>query len=101
MAEALAQAAVHEDYMKRFLWPAEKAAGGIGKPGKKTLLQIMDEIRADKKLCASVHWKYGNKMMDGVMTRAPDEMIKYASQFTVSGDQLEEKMIEIINLTGE
>lgn len=87
--------------MAPYFYPVEKAAGGIGKPGKKTMLQTMEEICADKKLCASAHWSDGNKMKDGVMGRAPNEMIKYASQFAVSSDQLEEKMAEMINLVGE
>ncbi|RJE19326.1 hypA-like protein [Aspergillus sclerotialis] len=97
VAQALAQAAVHGDYMgDLYLFLVEKAAAN-GKPGKKTMLQLLEEMRADKKLCASAHWSDGNKT-EGVMERAPDEMIKYASQFTVSPDQLEEKMMEIINL---
>ncbi|BDD58748.1 hypothetical protein MAP00_004003 [Monascus purpureus] len=99
LAEALAQTAVHEDYIAPlYLVPAEKAAGGVGKRGEKTLLHILDEIHADKKLASSAHWSDRNKFKDGVMTRAPDEMIKYASQFTISGDQLEEKNAELVNL---
>lgn len=102
LAEALAETAIHEDYIAPlYLVPAEKAAGGVGKRGEKTLLQILDEIHADKKLASSAHWSDRNKFKDGVMTRAPDEMIKYASQFTISGDQLEEKNAELVNLAGE
>lgn len=64
------------------------------------MLQLLEEMRADKKLCSSVHWSDGNKL-DAVMERAPDEMIKYASQFTVSPDQLEQKMVEMIDLVGK
>ncbi|KAF7596577.1 hypothetical protein BBP40_000977 [Aspergillus hancockii] len=98
IAEALAQAAIHDDWTgPRFLLPAEKAAGGIGKPGKKTMLQILEEIRADEKLTNSSHWEDGNRMRDGVLVRAPDDMIKCAAEFTVSENQLEEKLVEIIN----
>ncbi|KAH8434572.1 questin oxidase family protein [Aspergillus melleus] len=98
IAEALAQAAIHEDWSgPRFLWPAEKLAGGIGKPGKKTLLQILEEIRGDENLTRSAHWEDGNKMRDGVLRRAPDEMLKYAAEFTVSEDQVEEKLAEMTN----
>lgn len=102
MTEALAQTAVHEDYLSPlFLEPAQKAAGGVGKPGKKTMLQILEEIRSDKKLANSVHWSDNNKFRDGVMNRAPEEMIKHASQFTVAADQLQEKNAELINTAGE
>ncbi|KAE8150168.1 hypothetical protein BDV25DRAFT_154887 [Aspergillus avenaceus] len=98
IAEALAQAAVHDDWTgTKFLVPAEKAAGGIGKQGKKSMLQILEEIRADTKLATSAHWEDSNKMRDGILVRAPDEMIKHAAEFTVSEDQLEEKLAEIIN----
>ncbi|OGM44780.1 hypA-like protein [Aspergillus bombycis] len=98
VAEALAQAATHEDWTgPMFLLPAEKAAGGIGKPGKKALLQILEEIRSDEKLANSAHWDDGNRMKDGVLVRAPDEMIKHAAEFTISEDQMEEKLVEIVN----
>ncbi|KAF5867126.1 hypothetical protein ETB97_004046 [Aspergillus alliaceus] len=98
IAEALAQTATHENWTgPMFLFPAEKAAGGIGKPGKKTLQHILEEIRNDRKLANSAHWEDGNRMRDGVLARAPDEMIKYAAEFTVSKDQLEEKLVEIID----
>jgi len=57
----------------------------------------LDEIRADKKLSNAAHWDDENKVRDGVMVRAPDEMIKYASQFKVEPDELEEKAAEMVN----
>jgi len=102
IAEALAQTAVHEEWTgPRFLWPAEKAAGGIGKPGKKTMLQLLEEARADKKLASSAYWEDGNKLRDGVLKRAPEEMIKYASQYTVSEDQIQEKFAEMVDVSGK
>ncbi|RHZ54690.1 questin oxidase family protein [Aspergillus thermomutatus] len=99
IAEGLAQTAVHEDWIGlSYLLPVEKAAGGIGKPGKKTMLQILNETRADRKLAESVKWEDGNKIRDGVLKRAPDEMIKYAAQFSVSAEQMEEKLAEVLNV---
>lgn len=40
-------------------------------------------------------------MRDGVLRRAPDEMLKYAAEFTVSKDQLEAKLAEMINTVGK
>ncbi|KAL2867472.1 questin oxidase family protein [Aspergillus lucknowensis] len=98
IAEALAQTAVHDDWTgPRYLFPAEEAAGGIGKRGEKTLLQLLEEARADEKLASSAHWDDGNKLRDGVLKRAPEEMLKYASQFTVSEDQMQEKLAEMAN----
>lgn len=84
-----------------YLLPVEKAAGGIGNPGKKTMLQILNEIRADKKLAESAKWEDGQKIRDGVLKRAPDEMIKYAAQFSVSAEQMEEKLAEVLNIVGK
>lgn len=101
VAQALAQAAVHDSWIGKLLIPAEKAAGGIGKRGTKTILQLLDEMRADKKLVESVQWLDGNKIREGILERAPDEMVKYASQYTVSAEQVEEKLAEMINAVGE
>ena len=102
VAEGLAQTAVHEDwYGPLFFWPVEKAAGGMAKHGKKSMLQILEEIRADEKLTRSAQYDDGQRMRNGVLKRAPDEMIKYAAEFTVSVDQIEEKTAEIINTVGE
>ncbi|RAL09166.1 questin oxidase family protein [Aspergillus homomorphus CBS 101889] len=98
VAEALAQTAVHEDWTgPMFFWPAEERAGGVGRRGEKSMLEILDEIRKDEKLAKSVRWEDGNKMRDGVLARAGEEMLKYAAEYTVSAEQLEEKVAEMIN----
>lgn len=102
VAQGLAQAAVHDDWIGRlFFLPAEKMAGGIGKPGQKSLFQLLDEIRKDKALVESVHWSDANKIRDGVLQRAPEQILKYASQFTVSEDQVEERLADMISTVGE
>lgn len=102
IAEALAQTAIHEDWIgPRFLHPTEKVAGGIGKPGKKTMLELLEASRADSKLANSVHWQDGNKLRDGVLKRAPDEMINLAAQFTVSEEQIPEKFAELVDVAGK
>jgi hypothetical protein len=97
LAEALAQAAVHSDWIGEFLLGVEKAAESIGKPSERTLASLLEEIRADKKLSTAAEWDDPNKIRDGIMKRAPDEMIKYASQWNVGPDQLEEKTAEMID----
>ncbi|GKZ19674.1 hypothetical protein AbraIFM66951_003702 [Aspergillus brasiliensis] len=98
MAQGLAQTAVHEDwYGPLFFWPVEKAAGGVAKHGGKSMLQILEEIRADEKLARSAQYDDSHRMKTGVLKRAPDEMIKYAAEFTVPVDRIEEKAAEIIN----
>jgi len=65
------------------------------------MLQLLEEARADKKLASSVLWEDGNKLRDGVLKRAPEEMIKYASQYTVSEDQIQEKFAEMVDVSGK
>jgi hypothetical protein len=101
VAQGLAQAAVHDDWLGRaFFLPAERMSAGVGVAGKKSLLELLNECRGDKALVESVKWEDGNKIRDGVMTRAPDHMLKYAAQFTVSQDQLEERLADMINTVG-
>lgn len=102
VAQGLAQTAVHDDWLGRaFFLPAEKMAGGIGKSGQKSTLHLINEMQADKALVKSVQWSDSNKIMDGVLHRAPEQMLKYASQFTVSEDQAEERLADMINTVGK
>lgn len=102
VAQALAQTAVHDEWMGRdFFLPAERTAGGIGKAGTKSLLQLLNEVRADDTLVRSVKWEDQNKIRDGVLTRGTQEMLKYAAQYTVSEEQVEERLADMINTVGE
>jgi hypothetical protein len=102
IAEALAQAAVHDNWMAPLFHGCEKAAKEIrGKDGsRKTIVQILDECKKDDKLSKSAHFEDGNKIRDGILKRAPEEMIKNAVQYTVKEQELEEKTAEMINAAG-
>jgi hypothetical protein len=99
VAEALAETAVHSVWIKPFLFGAEKAAKENGIP-EKTLVKILEDAVADEKLRNSPHVDDSNKVRDGVLVRAPDEMMKYASQYVVKPEQLEKKTAEMINFNG-
>lgn len=87
--------------MAPFFFEAEKAAKASGTAkSEKSIVQLLEEIRADKKLSSAAHWDDGNKIRDGILKRAPDEMLKYATQYTVTESQLEEKTAEMINASG-
>lgn len=66
-------------------------------PGVKILAQLLEEVRNDSTLAQSAHWPDTNKIRDGIMNRAPSEMIKYTNEYTVSVDQMDEKLAEMIN----
>ncbi|KAF3479537.1 HypA [Arthroderma uncinatum] len=98
VAQALAQTATHDNKLQAYFQPVERMANDAGKSGK-TLVQLQDELRNDPDIKGSVLWADTNKIFDGVMYRAPEKMIKYASQFTVGPDEIEEKLAELINAT--
>lgn len=93
IAEALAQASVHDDWITKYFLDVEKNA----QPGNKTIPQLLEEIRVDKKLSTAAEWSDGNKIRDGILARAPDEMVKYASQWTVGKGELEAKTAQMMN----
>ncbi|OAL34597.1 hypothetical protein AYO20_06227 [Fonsecaea nubica] len=98
VAEALAQAAIHEDWPGPFLWGAEAEAKNLSKPAGGTLVEILDEIRANTKLANSVEWPDPpNKVTDGLYKRAADEMIRVAARWQVAPEELEQKTAEMIN----
>ena len=104
VAEALAQAALHRDYLAPFFLGAEKQANQtveISSSIRKTLYDLLDEIRANEKLATSAHWDDDNKIRDGVLVRAPQEMIDIASQWTVRSEDLELRNAEMVNAVGK
>lgn len=100
IAEALAQAATHENWLAPFFFGAEEAAQKSDKPSGKSLVSLLDDIQADQKLSKAAKWEDENKIRDGILKRAPEEMIRYASQWRVAPDELEQKTAEMINATG-
>ena len=100
IAEALAQAAVHSGWIGRFLVDSEEEAARSTSESK-SLVQLLDEIRSDQKLSTAAHWDDSNKVRDGIMVRAPEEMIKYASQFKVNEQELDLRTAEMVNAVGK
>lgn len=99
VAEGLAQAAVHSNWIGKLVLPAEDATRMYPAfNGSKSLTELLHEIHGDKKLSSAAHWSDGNKIRDGILARAPDAMLKYASQYFVrSEDDLGKKTAEMIN----
>lgn len=65
------------------------------------MVELLDEIRADKKLSTAAHWEDSNKIRDGIMGRAPDEMINFGSQWKVEPGAVIQKTAEMTNATGK
>ena len=80
--------------------PAEEAAIRNQKAGKesKSIVDLIEQMQRDEKLKDAPHWEDGNKIRDGILARASDEMIHYASLFYISNpEQLSEKVAEMTN----
>ena len=100
VAEALAQVAIHPAWQDEFFFAVDEEVKRNRYPPA-DLVDILDGIRADKKLSGAPHWEDDNKIRDGIMVRAKDEMVKYASQWRVDPDRLEEAIAEITNAASE
>ncbi|KAG0646521.1 Questin oxidase [Hyphodiscus hymeniophilus] len=95
IAEALAQACIHDSWISPYLLKCEAAS--TSGTSDKILPQLIDEIRSNSKLSNAAHWEDGNKIRDGILKRAPDEMISIARQWNVSEDQIGAKTAEMIS----
>ncbi|EEP79062.1 predicted protein [Uncinocarpus reesii 1704] len=91
------EAVVDEYIFKGDEFADDMLAGGVGHSGEKTLVELQNDCRADPRLRDSAHWADSNKIFDGVLKRAPEEMMKVASQFTVGPDQIDQRLAELIN----
>ena len=107
VAEALAQAAVHEAWMKGLFLGCEERVEekdkekDKGKGEKKTIIQVLDECRKDETLRHAARQDDANKIRDGILKRAPREMVDMATQYVVrEEDDLEEKTAEMVNAAG-
>ncbi|KAF8536403.1 hypothetical protein BDD12DRAFT_748467 [Trichophaea hybrida] len=93
VAEGLAMAAISDNWISAVLAKGEEAAAVIN---SKTLVSLLGEIRNNDKLRTAPLWTDGNKVQ-GIIERAPEEMLSYVKQYKVPVDKLEEKMAESMN----
>ena len=97
IAEALAQAAVHDSWIGPFMLDAEKAAASSGGKGE-PMVELLDQVRANKKLSSAASWNDSNKIRDGILVRAPNEMIGIAAKWRVLPGEMIEKTAEMTNV---
>ncbi|KAF7542850.1 hypothetical protein G7Z17_g11224 [Cylindrodendrum hubeiense] len=96
IAEALAQAAVHTNPLQNYLLSSETAAQASISPSK-SLISLINDIHADEALQNAATWEDREKLVDGVLTRAEKDLIKYGSEWKVSESDLKRKTAEMIN----
>ncbi|KAH6840925.1 hypothetical protein B0I37DRAFT_438424 [Chaetomium sp. MPI-CAGE-AT-0009] len=97
VAEGLAQAAVHSGEIGGFLLGAEGKAREIGEGKGEGVLELMAELRRDEKLAGAARNGDANKIRDGVLVRAPEEMIALAARVRVRPEEVEEKTAEMFD----
>ncbi|KAK5656110.1 hypothetical protein OQA88_4870 [Cercophora sp. LCS_1] len=101
VAEALAQAAVHGNEIGGYLLGTEKLAresGGGGGGGEGWgVVELLDMIGADEKIKVAVRNEDGNKIRDGVLVRARDEMLRVAARVRMREDDVEERTVEMFD----
>lgn len=99
IAEALAQIAIHSTWLDQFFVDSERAVRASHIQSD-SLINIIDKIQMDHIVSSAAHWDDDNKIRDGVLARAKEEMIDYACQWQVQADRTEEAIAEIINACG-
>lgn len=97
IAEALAQAATHIDHLSAFL--LSPPSNSKDSPSAFDLLSLAQRSEA---LCNSAEWTDRNKLYDGVLTRALQDMISICSQYHVplNAASLNKAAAEMVSLDG-
>lgn len=102
IAEALAQAAAHDDAKISTLFSNAEQEAAISYPSRKpkSMLELVHEVRANATIRNAPQWTdFGFKMRDGIVGRAGEEMASLASQFRIKNEEedLERRTAEMIS----
>lgn len=96
IAEALAQAAVHDGWMQPLFIGAEQAASKPSGPSK-SIVELLDETHAEKRLAKAADVD-GNRIRDGILKTEAQTMIDIVAQYHISSaSELEERTAEMTN----
>lgn len=83
VAQGLAQAAIHKHQgLDEVLYDMEKAAAAE-KTAPVSILSLFEEVAKSPELSSAAHWDDPNKMRNGVLARARDEMVAVAAKVSV------------------
>ncbi|KAK3370199.1 hypothetical protein B0H63DRAFT_454404 [Podospora didyma] len=102
VAEALAQTAVHGNDLKGFLLESERLAAAAAEEDQKSekmpaIVELLEAIGKDENLAKAARMEDGNKIRDGVLVRAREDMIRVASRVRVRPDELDERTAEMFD----
>ena len=100
VAEALAQAAAHDDSHIALLFQHAERAAAIQYPTArpKPLIELVHAARANESIRSAPHWTdFGNKMRDGIVGRAGEAMASLCAEFRVREHELERRTAEMVS----
>lgn len=97
VAEALASTAVHLPELHDFLVPTERVARSTASASQ---VEIFEQIRTNERIRSAMHYDYIDKINDGLIGEAGDELFRVISQWKVSADEVEVKAAELFNACG-
>ena len=86
IAEALAQAAVHDSWMSRLLVPAEKQAAQTPLQDPQTIVSLLDKCRATPSLREAAASTSNNRIRDGILVKAPQDMLDIVSGYRIPSE---------------
>jgi hypothetical protein len=96
IAEGLAQAAVHDSWMKPLFNGADKASKDISGPSK-SIVELLDQTHAEKRLAKAADVD-GNRIRDGIMKFETQTMVDIIAQYHISSpEELNERTAEMTN----
>ncbi|CRK16857.1 hypothetical protein BN1708_011849 [Verticillium longisporum] len=95
VAEGLAQAAVHKNQLGPFLKETEEGAAGE----MPSIQELHEAIAKNEKLRNAARPGDDNKVYDGVLIRAPEEMKAIAKRVKIKTDELGERTAEMFETT--
>ncbi|KAK4104894.1 hypothetical protein N658DRAFT_492994 [Parathielavia hyrcaniae] len=102
VAEALAQAAVHGGDIGEFLREAEQRASSSSSSSSTiskspSVMELVEEVRGSERLRAAARNGDANKVRDGVLVRAREDMVALAARVRVRPDEVEERTAEMFD----
>ncbi|KYK56790.1 HypA protein [Drechmeria coniospora] len=99
VAEGLAQAAVHEARIGQLMTEVDDvAAKGPFPANRSSVVDMCETVRASNpKLATSARWEDPNRIYDGVLARARDDVVALMAQIRVKPEELEERTAEMFH----
>jgi len=102
-------AAIHKNEEKSYYFGAEKAAKAAAATNtnssstRPTLIELLHEAKADKKISTASEFGDVDKVEDGLLARAREETLNWLGKWTVDRkggeEELEKKTVEMMQAT--